>query len=233
MVEQHLHERRMRHNRGSTLGASPPPHLPPRPHGPVQVPGFGEPVHHRGERGGVGGDPLRLHLRPHGPRGLDPPRLAEDVEHGGVGEAVVLEAGEGPGPAEEEVGFRHGRVGLEHAVHGKGVPFDGEGAELRKGEVPGGVAEDGGDLVDGVAHVGGGGRRRGFWRGFFGAGLPGREGATVVEEGGGRHGWSSGGGEKWWWWWHWGRDEETARGRGNELTNKQKGPNLLPFYNLK
>lgn len=47
-------------------------------------------------------------------------------------------------------------MGFEDLVDGEGVPFDGEGAELGLGGGPRGVAEDGGDGVDGGSHVGGG-----------------------------------------------------------------------------
>lgn len=115
--------------------------------------------------GGVGGDPLVLHLPENAPHGGDPAGLPEDVEHSGVGEAVVLEAGEAGGPVEEEPGLFHRRVGLEDAVDCEGVPAEGKGTELSGGGVPRRVTEGGGDLVDGGAHIL---RQRGIRKGLLG-----------------------------------------------------------------
>lgn len=103
------------------------------------------------------------------PQRVDAAGLAEDVEHGGEGELVVLEVGDvGGGPVEEEPGLLHRGVGFEDLVDGEGVPADGEGEEVGLGGGPGGGAEEGGDAVDCGAHVGFWVRVRVWiWVGFF------------------------------------------------------------------
>lgn len=89
------------------------------------------------------------------PHRADTAGLAEHVEHGGVGELVVLESWDFcRGPVEEEPGFVERGVCLEDLVDGEGVPADGEGLEVGLGGRPRGGSEDGGDVVDCGAHVG-------------------------------------------------------------------------------
>lgn len=187
-VEQDLDARRVAHERG----AAPAPagaHLLPHPHRGVHVPCVRQPVHDRGERGGVGVHPGAEHLGEEAEHGGDPAGLAEEVEHGGVGVAVVAEGGPGVrggggGEAEEEEGLLEGRVGLEDARHDVRVPDEArEGEEERARLRPGVVAEYVGHAADDVASV----RRGGWLGGGFGlglraaAGLDGEEVALAAE----------------------------------------------------
>jgi hypothetical protein len=165
-------------------------HLRPHPHGAVDVTGPREPVHDGGESGSVGRDPGAEHLGKEAEHGRNAAGLPEEVDHGGVGEAVVAEGARGGGrQAEEEEGLLERRVGLEHARHGVGVPGEaGEGEEERARRRPGLVAEDGSGAADHVTGIG----RRGCGRwlcfpGGFGlaaARCSGEEPAAVTEHGG-------------------------------------------------
>lgn len=158
-VEQDLHARRVAHEGGPTLPL-PRAHLLPHPHRGVDVPGVRQPVHDRGEGGGVGVHPRAEHLGEEAHHGRHAAGLAEEVEHGGVGEAVVAEpAACAGGEAEEEEGLVERRVRLEDARDGVGVPGEArEGEEERPRRRPGVAAEDGVDAADDVAGVGRGGR---------------------------------------------------------------------------
>ena len=95
-VEQNFHARRVTHERGA---APPPPraHLLPHAHRGVHVPGAPEPVHDRRESGGVRVHPGSKHLGEEAKHGGYAAGLAKEVEHGGVGVAVVAEGGLGAG----------------------------------------------------------------------------------------------------------------------------------------
>lgn len=93
-----------------------------------------------------------------GVHGLDPTRFPEDVEHGGVGEMVVLESLDSGGPVEEEPSFLHRRVGFQDAVDYVRIPFDPEMWKLFPSRFPGGAFEDVIDIGYDVSGV-----NRGVW----------------------------------------------------------------------
>lgn len=186
-VEQDLDARRV----ADDGGPAPRLHLRPHPHGTVHVPGPRQPVHDSGEGGGVGRHPGSEHLGEESEHGRHAAGFAEEVDHGGVGEAVVAEGGRrSGGEAEEEEGLLERRMGLEHARHGVGVPGKAwKGEEERARRRPGVVPEDGGGAANYVAGVGRRrrGRRLGFPCGFrvAAARWSGREEPAATAEHGG------------------------------------------------